>query len=211
MAPMPEKAGSSRERIVALLRRADRTVEELANELGVTDNAVRLQLSILERDGTVEVAGVRRDGSVGKPATVYGIARSAQQSFSRAYVPFLSTLLASLGDKLSPRQLRGIMRDVGKRLAGGSVPPRDQGVLARAELASRVLNELGGVTTVHRRDGGAVIEGRGCPLSAAVAQREEVCVAVQTMLHDITGADVRECCDRANGGAQCRFELSLKG
>jgi predicted ArsR family transcriptional regulator len=207
--PRPEKPGSSRERIIDLLRRSEHTVEELAEQLGVTDNAVRLQLSILERDGVVCVSGIRRDGNVGKPATLYGIAPAAQPSFSRAYVPFLSTLLATLGDRFSARQLRAIMRDVGRRLAGAQPPSRDQGLMARAEMASAVLNELGGVTTVHRRDGVAVIEGCGCPLSAAVAQREEVCVAVQTMLHDITGAEVQECCDRANG-ASCRFTLSLK-
>ena len=40
---------STRNRIVALLRRGERSVEELAESLGLTDNAVRAQLSALER------------------------------------------------------------------------------------------------------------------------------------------------------------------
>ncbi len=42
---------STRGQIVGLLRRGVGTVEELASELEVTDNAVRAHLATLERDG----------------------------------------------------------------------------------------------------------------------------------------------------------------
>lgn len=42
---------STRGRIIMLLRRASRTVEEVAQELDLTDNAVRAHLTTLERDG----------------------------------------------------------------------------------------------------------------------------------------------------------------
>src|SRR5207249_6425780 len=51
---------STRGRIVQLLRRATSTVDELAEALGLTDNAVRAHLAILERDGLVQQKGVRR-------------------------------------------------------------------------------------------------------------------------------------------------------
>ena len=44
---------STRGQIVTLLRRALRTVDELAGELGLTDNAIRAHLAALERDGLV--------------------------------------------------------------------------------------------------------------------------------------------------------------
>ncbi len=44
---------STRGRIVALLRRSGRTVEELARALGLTDNGARAHLATLERDGIV--------------------------------------------------------------------------------------------------------------------------------------------------------------
>ena len=46
--------------MVQLLRRASRTVEELAQALGLTDNAVRAHLATLERDGLVRQGGLRR-------------------------------------------------------------------------------------------------------------------------------------------------------
>jgi len=200
---------STRGRIVDLLRRKSHTVDELAAELGVTDNAVRLHLGMLERDGIVRSKGVRRDGAVGKPATVYDIEPSAEPMFSKAYLPFLSALLASLGEKLSVREHKAMMRDVGRRLASGA----ESDVTAlndRAELASRVLNELGGLTSVERGPNGKTIlvRGCGCPLSAAVNEREEVCTAVTTMLSEMTGAEVRESCDRSGERPCCCFELS---
>ena len=59
-------------RIITLLRRASRTVDELAQALGLTDNAVRAHLATLERDGFVKQRGVRRGSS--KPAYVYDLA-----------------------------------------------------------------------------------------------------------------------------------------
>ena len=199
---------STRGRIVELLRRSARTVDELAAELGVTDNAVRLHLGALERDGVVRSRGVRREGAVGKPATIYEIDPAADPIFSNAYLPFLSTLLASLGDRLSVRELRALMRDVGHRLAGD--PATDAGsIAARAELASNVLNELGGLTTIERTGNGRTLEirGCGCPLSVAVGEREEVCLAVQSMLSAITGAEVKEHCDRSGDRPQCCFQI----
>jgi predicted ArsR family transcriptional regulator len=201
---------STRGRIVDLLRRSNRTVDEIAAELEITDNAVRLHLGVLERDGIVRSRGVRREGTVGKPATIYEIAPAADPMFSNAYLPFLSTLLASLGERLSVRDVRAVMRDVGSRLASGAELPAENASLAtRAEIASRVLNGLGGLTTVERGDGGraTVIRGCGCPLSVAVAEREEVCLAVQTMLSELTGVAVREHCDRSGDRPQCCFEL----
>jgi LemA protein len=72
------------------------TVDELANAIGVTDNAIRLHLTALERDGLVRAEGVRREGSVGKPATLYAITPDGQVALSKAYEPVLSTLLVSL-------------------------------------------------------------------------------------------------------------------
>lgn len=198
---------STRGRILDLVRRKSRTVDELAKELGLTDNAIRLHLDALEEDGFVQFAGVRRDGSVGKPATVYELGPDGDVALSRAYLPFLSALLASLDGRLNTRELRSVMRDVGHRLAGER-SDQQPALESRARAASRVLNDLGGATSVERHDDGAllVIQGCGCPLSATVRDHEAVCLAVQTMLSEMTGAEVRECCNHG-GRPQCRFEL----
>ena len=51
---------STRGQIVTILRSAPCTVEDLAEKLNLTDNAVRAHLSTLERDGLVRQSGLRR-------------------------------------------------------------------------------------------------------------------------------------------------------
>ena len=69
--------GPMRGRIIALLRRGASTVEELAAALGVTDNAVRVHLQRLEREGVVSATGTRQGPGAGKPATTYQVATEA--------------------------------------------------------------------------------------------------------------------------------------
>jgi len=68
---------STRGRLITLLRRDTRTVDDLASALNLTDNAVRAHLAALERDGIVRQSGVRRDGGVGKPAFAYELTADA--------------------------------------------------------------------------------------------------------------------------------------
>src|SRR5436853_3932762 len=90
---------STRGKMVTLLRRASRTVEELAQALDLTDNAVRAQLAALERDGLAHQSGWRRSSS--KPASVYTLTPEAEELFPKAYGPVLHQLLEELNERLT--------------------------------------------------------------------------------------------------------------
>src|SRR5689334_16880278 len=122
---MRRAGGTTRERLIALLRRGRRSVEELAAALGLTDNAVRAQLQTLQREGVARAAEQRRDGSVGKPATLYDIEPAAEPAFSRAYAPVLTALLAELQRRDDPREMEALLRGVGRELAAdaAAAPP----------------------------------------------------------------------------------------
>jgi predicted ArsR family transcriptional regulator len=197
--------GTTRGRIVALLRRGERSVEELAAALGLTDNAVRAQLAVLEREGIVLAAGIRRDGSVGKPATLYGVAREASPLFSSAYAPVLASLLVELGERLPPDELEAVLRSAGRRLAPALPLPASFDERARAGAA--VLTQLGAEADLVRVGKGYEIRGHGCVLSSAVSACPATCQAVEALLRGVTGARVVEHCDRA-GVPDCRFGIT---
>src|SRR5579859_3159534 len=92
---------STRGRLVSLLRRETRTVDELAQILDLTDNAVRAHLATLERDGLVQQQGVRRTGGSGKPAYSYTLTADAERLFPKAYGPVLHTLLDILDERMT--------------------------------------------------------------------------------------------------------------
>jgi predicted ArsR family transcriptional regulator len=184
------------------------TADELAEALKLTDNAVRAHLATLERDGFVQPQGERRDGRVGKPATLYHVSAEAEPLFSKAYLPLLTTLLAALGERLTAEELGGLLADVGSRLAV-AVPHPSGDLSERVQAASDILNQLGGLSSVEEVEAGTryLIQSRGCPVGVAVKERPEVCEAIVTLLSELTGASVRSCCARS-GRPSCCFELA---
>ena len=193
---------STRGRVVALLRRGERSVEELAQSLDLTDNAVRAQLALLEREGVVRSVGIRRDGTVGKPATLYGVAPAASSLFSSAYAPLLSALLAELGERMPPRQLVAVLRKAGRRVA--PTLPTGASFDDRARASAAFLTALGADADLVQTSTGYEIRGHGCVLADAVATCPATCHAVEELLSEVTGTTVRERCDRANQPS-CRF------
>src|SRR5919107_393983 len=136
---------STRGQLVTLLRRAGRTVEELARALDLTDNGVRAHLATLERDGIVRQRGsVRRSSGGGKPAYLYELTQEGEDLFPKAYEPALRRLLDVLANQLGPEESEALLRLVGRRLVEGKTVPTD-GTRPRLEAAAGVLNELGGL------------------------------------------------------------------
>src|SRR5262249_31339515 len=80
---------------------AEATVNELAEALNLTDNAVRSHLSTLERDGPVRQSGKRT--AVRKPEVLYSLTPEAGQLFPKAYDLLFNQLLHSLVHE-SPQQ-----------------------------------------------------------------------------------------------------------
>jgi len=198
--------GSTRGRVITLLRRSEHTVNELADALGLTDNAVRMHLAGLERDGLVALRGVRR--GVGKPAHVYALTPDADSLFPRAYGVVLRTLLHALRLRLPAAEVDALVAEVGARL-GGAFGRAGGDLSSRAEAAVAVLAELGGVAEARVEGGVAQIRGFGCPLREAVDGHPEVCRIAAALLSEVVGYEVTECCDRDHGEApSCRFTFA---
>jgi predicted ArsR family transcriptional regulator len=195
---------TTRGRVVALLRRGRRSVEELAEALDLTDNAVRAHLATLEREGIVRSVGVRRDGAVGKPATLYGVTQESAALFSGAYSPLLSALLAELGARMPARQLDALLRGAGRRLAT-TLPPRAS-FAERVRASAAFLTGLGADADLVQTPEGYEIRGHGCVLSQAVVACPATCGAMEELLSDVTGVQVRERCDRSDQ-PNCRFVI----
>jgi len=194
----------TRTQIVNLLRQSGLTANELAARLGLTHNAVRGHLAGLQQEGLIRGAGWQRGAS--RPAMIYEMVPEAEAVFSRAYIPFVAQLVRVLRERVRPEELDAIMRAVGQRLAAEW--PRVSGELSqRVEAASALLEELGALNQAEPHNGGYVIRGHGCLLSAAVHGRPEVCRAMESLLTELIEAPVRECCQRGER-PRCCFEIA---
>lgn len=154
---------TSRGRIVALLQHGELTVDELAGRLGLSANAVRAQITGMERDGVVQRVG-RRPGTT-RPSQTYEVTAEVEQLLSRAYVPLLSQLVRVFAEGLPASQVEALLRETGRGLADELLSgKRPTGTLeSRAQAASALLNEELGALTRVETNGRIVIRGSGCP------------------------------------------------
>lgn len=198
---------STRGRLLTLIRRGDRTVEELAQALEVSDNAVRNHLSALERDQLVVQSGFRRGSGAGKPAVLYDLHPDAAPLFSRAYAPVLATMVEVLVEQLSDARSEAMLDEVGHRVARSLGAPATGDFDARVRAAADALVALGGDVAVEPSDNGLRIKGSGCPLSTVVSAHPEMCRAVETLIGDVAGATTVSCCEHGPQ-PRCRFDVT---
>jgi predicted ArsR family transcriptional regulator len=196
---------SSRGRIVTSLRGSAKTVNELAAELALTDNAVRAHLLSLERDGLIKQQGVQR--GTRKPHFTYELTSEADSLFPKAYDALLNQLITALKGRLTPAALDQVLREVGRSLAANANSDRKDDLETRVGNALTALEAIGGAARSEKEGDKLVIRSGSCPLATAVAQHPEVCRLTEALLSEIIGQTVRERCDRT-GPPRCAFEIS---
>src|SRR5216110_182205 len=196
---------STRGKILDLLRARECTVNELAEELHLTDNAVRAHLASLERDRLVAQSGLKP--GIRKPHTTYALGPEAEHLFPKAYGRLVSLLMSIFSRQVKPRNLRAGMRAAGRSVAKEHLRElRGKTRQQRIDAALGILKELGGAATFKEEDGKHFIHGNGCPIAAATANHPEACLLAESLLTSVIGARVKECCVRGPAPS-CRFEV----
>ena len=196
---------STRGKILDLLRTREWTVNELAEELRLTDNAVRAHLASLERDRLVIQSGLKP--GIRKPHTTYALGPEAEHLFPKAYGRLVSLLMSIFARQVKPRNLRAGMRAAGRSVAKEHLRElRGKTREQRIDAALGILKELGGAATFKEEDGKHFIHGNGCPIAAATANHPEACLLAESLLTEIIGAPVKEHCTRGSAPS-CRFEV----
>jgi len=197
---------STRGRIVTLLRGGTKTVNDLTQELQLTDNAVRAHLLSLERDGLVRQSGVLAGHR--KPHFAYELTADAEHLFPKAYDSLLNQLITVLKDRLSSEDPDHVLRDVGSSIAAKDGAPKEGSIEQRVKKALKVLEALGGSARLEKHEKEFVISSGSCPLAEAVAIHPEVCKLAEELVAKIVGTSVREVCDREKS-PRCRFQIAL--
>src|SRR5580693_6196664 len=89
---------TTRGKIVSeLRRRGSASAADLARSFGLSPNAVRQQLTILERDGLVAETPVRRGPT--KPTYEFSLTDDAEKLFPHGYDKMLNAVLRELRDQ----------------------------------------------------------------------------------------------------------------
>ncbi|MGE5803033.1 MAG: helix-turn-helix transcriptional regulator [Gemmatimonadota bacterium] len=196
--------GDTQARLLGLLRRSRQTVTSLAEALGLTDNAVRMHIAALHRDGIVEQVGTLRDTS-GKPARLYGLTREGEELFPKAYALVLGKLVEEIVRTEGRDRAVKLLRAVGAQAAAPA--PRGTTPKSRMEAAAQVFRDLGSDAAVQKTPHGWSLQAYGCPLSAVTSGHPELCELGRALVEEVVGAAVTECCQRGER-PRCGFEIA---
>lgn len=196
--------GRTRWRVVELLRRSEQTVNDLAAALELTDNAVRLHLSALERDGLVEPCGTRREWT-GKPAVVYRTTAAAESLYPKAYAAVLGAVLTELETAHGESELRALMQRAGTRLGLSDGTPESSRE-ARVRDTATVLMGLGGLIEIEKETEGWRLQGYSCPLAELLPGHPSACALAESLVSALVGVQVEECCERGER-PRCAFRV----
>ena len=175
-------------------------IPRLAKLRGVNLNAVRQQISMLQREGLVEVRVEK--APVGRPTQLYALTDKADALFPQAYGPLALTLLRQLRevdgekkiDQMFDRRTKSLLAAYRKRLAGKSLGEKWQ------ELA-RIRAEEGYM---------ARVEGKGltehhCPIAAIAKEFPQVCLFEKKLFEAVLGGPLDRTDHLASGGRACVY------
>jgi predicted ArsR family transcriptional regulator len=183
---------STRMEILELLRRRGRSsAETIANDLGVTPNAIRQHLTNLEREGLV-VSRPERSGR-GRPALRFGLTERADAVFPKRYGQLATMVLQEVQDMGGPGALDEIFARVAARHAGAI--EKELATLTFDQKLERVVAWIGRAGTLvelSETDEGFRVTIHNCPFRNTALKFPQVCTITPQLITRLTGAAVSQ-------------------
>jgi len=203
--------GDRREQLLHLLleRRTGRTVEDLAQGLHVSRNAVRQHLTSLVAEGLVTKGSTQATG--GRPEQLYMLSTAGHEHFPRRYSWFSELLLESLkterGEDALIKRFEKLGEQVGTQLRSTHQLPGSAS--ERVKQLAAVMQDLGYEATPVEGSGRQlpVIEATNCVFHHLATRFPEICHFDLTLLSTFVGRPVVHDDCIVRGGHLCRFKF----
>jgi predicted ArsR family transcriptional regulator len=198
---------TTRGKIVSeLRRRGSASATDLARSFGLSPNAVRQQLMVLERDGLVAETSVRRGPT--KPTYEFSLTPDADKLFPQAYDKMLTAVLRELRNQFGAAGVTQVFDGLSRRaierarLAVTANEPE-----AKVAQLTEMLRKSGVIAEYSLIDGGFALHEHNCPYSSAAKEHPEVCQVIHQVIDETLGGEHSQTESLAHGGKECRFEL----
>ena len=189
-----------------LRRRGSASAADLATLFGLSPNAVRQQLVVLERDGLVVEKPVRRGPT--KPTLEFSLTAAADKLFPQQYDKMLDAVLREVRQQYGEPAVGKIFDGISRR-AVDKAKARVTATDPEEKVAqlTEVLRESGVVADYSLIDGGFALEEHNCPYSGLPKDHPEFCQVIHHVFDETLGVTVEQTDSLATGGKSCRFEL----
>ncbi len=199
---------SARGKIVAALRRHGKASAcDLAHEFGLSTNAVRQQLILLERDSLVTAHSVRRGKT--KPTIEYKLTPAAEKYFPQLYDRMLNAVLREVRSTGGEGAIDAIFSSMGRRQSERlKARLGDRPVAERVAVLTDWLRESGVQVELETTTDGFAISELNCPFTTTVAEHPEICGVIHSVMRETVAPDVQQTTSLAAGDTECRFHIT---
>lgn len=192
-----------------LKRESGLTLSVLAARIGVSQEAVRIQVNEMIRQGLLTRApAVRHKRSVGRPATAYRLTSEGQHLFPKRYDALAGALLRTSLEASNPAQRNSLLgRLTDRQVHTWSRRLAHLSVEQRLHRLRDLYFDGDPFTEVVRSDGHWLLVERNCPfLNVALAQ-PALCDATVELLTRLLGVRVQREEGFQKGGNRCVFRI----
>lgn len=197
--------------LFAVRRIGDATVEEVADDLGITVSGARQHLASLAEHGFVETVELRGDPPRrGRPRFTYHVTELGDTLFPKAYGALTNELLGFVADsgEGAVDRLFDRRRDRRIELARRRLEAHRSLAGKVAELAS-ILDEDGYLATYEQlsRDHFLVVE-HNCAIAAVAGRYRQACTSeIEFIRAVLPDAEVNRVSHMANGDRSCAYDI----
>jgi DeoR family transcriptional regulator, suf operon transcriptional repressor len=209
---METKTSSTRDEILRMLKvQKGLTVAKMANQLEITEMAVRRHLNTLERDGLVDSTLIRQ--SMGRPLNCYRLTKAGEETFPRNYKRLTLDFLSDI------RQLGGVdlMDQLFESRKSRMTKKYEKYFLNKSfheeviELAS-IQNENGYMVQIEKQDDTTyLLKEFNCPISDVAFEYKKACECELSLFRQVLNtANVESKGCMANGDECCKYEIKKK-
>jgi DeoR family suf operon transcriptional repressor len=200
--------GVRAELLVTLKKEQPLTAAELATRFGVTPNALRRHLKVLEEDGVVRYS--REVRGVGAPVFAYRLTEAGEGVFPRRYATVLASALEALQSERGAKSVTRVLTREWDQLAADAAPVLEGLPLSeRVQLVAELLTSRGymaeGDTSGEQC---ATLRIHNCAMCEIALQFPEACEVEARQLSRLLDATVVRRAHRLGGSTLCAYDVS---
>ena len=201
--------------LVALKKRQPLTAHELGAQFGLTANALRRHLKVLEDDGLVRFA--REVRGVGAPVYCYALSAAGEALFPRSYLSVLTTTLELVRRELGDAAVTGVLEADWARLVEEAGPVlRELPLSERVALVAELLTSKGFMADVALVGGvgeaiTTTLRIHNCTMREIAERFPEACAVEAKFMELLLGVSLVRSRHRQDGCGRCEYAVPQDG
>ncbi len=203
---MQNQSPSRQEQILSLLlaSKSGLSIEEMADKLAISRNAVNQHLAGLENQSLIRASQLNRTG--GRPARNYVLTEKGINRFTKQYSWFCNLLLEELKHEMGSDAFSAFMQRLGRKVAAGLAGQfAGQDAAGKAQTLTAIMKNLGYQARIEQDGQRVTITAINCVFHDLAQQHTELCEFDRALIRQLLDNPVEQVECMAKEGCSCQF------